>query len=419
MGERDRARHPKLPAMSLRTFAPLILLVALCAASRAASGPPVATRDGQTGAPGPSVGTSETPGDPPAVVAEPAADTAQEGFLLDAPDLRTLSPDALRERPGRFPFAVGERLEYGVSWWGIEVGRATIEVARLVGWRGLRLAQVVAVARTNPFFSLFYRVDDRSESWIDIDALRTVRTATLTRHAHKETWEEVEFDWRTHLIHVVEEKRHTAYIKEAVLDAGPFVYDTFDVLYALRSLPLTIGLSAELPVYASRKIYGLHIDVQRRERLRNPALGEVEALVIRPYNVLDGKPQDDGAGEVWVQADAPHVPLRMRGWFRTVSERLRVGGVRVNLVGYRAGEERGPRPAFVPRPAREWSARTEEGTPIWEVPEPVRAAREAAGEEPRRRGVKGVLSPLRRCRDAAASRGWARVALASTPCRPS
>ncbi len=347
---------------------------------------------------------------------EAAVESEVPPFLLEAPGVRVLEPAQLADRPAAFPFAVGEALDYDVSWWGIAVGRLRIEVARLIEWQGRRLAHVVATARTNEFFSLLYLVDDRSESWIDVDELRTIRTATLTRHASKETWEEVEFDWDTHLVHVVEEKRHANRIKEAVLDTGPYLYDTFDALFALRMLPLETGLAAELPIYASRKIYGLHVDVGRREQLLDPVLGEIDALVLRPYDLLDGKPQDDGAGEVWVSAAAPHVPIRLRGWFRTVSERIRIGGVRVDLAGYRRAAPGWPEPPFATRPAREWPARTKLGAPLWEVPAPVAAARAERGLEPRKQRVDGALSPLRECAAPAASRRWAQLVLASTPC---
>ncbi|MAE97218.1 MAG: hypothetical protein CL910_21415, partial [Deltaproteobacteria bacterium] len=245
-----------------------------------------------------------------------------------------------------------------------------------------------------------------------------VRTATLTRHGEKETWEEVEFDWRTHLIHVVEEKRHAGRIKSAVLDAGPFIYDTFDVFYALRALPLELGKGADLPVYASRKIYGLHVDVERKESLVDPVLGEVDALVLRPYDSLDGAPQEDGAGEVWVTAAAPHVPIRLRGWFRTVGERLRVGGVRVTLAGFTRGAPGWPTPRFETRPAQEWPGRTKGGSPVWEPPPEVQRAREIAGLAPGKQRIDGELAPLRECRDRQATRRWARLVLASTPCPP-
>ena len=78
------------------------------------------------------------------VLAEPAA--SPEPFLLDAPDLRVLAPADLVAKPPRFPFPVGERLEYAVSWFGVPAGTVSIEVARFVETGGARYAHVVAIA---------------------------------------------------------------------------------------------------------------------------------------------------------------------------------------------------------------------------------------------------------------------------------
>jgi len=55
---------------------------------------------------------------------------APPGYLLREPGLRELAPAELAERPGAFPFPLGERLVYQVRYFGVEVGPATIEVAR-------------------------------------------------------------------------------------------------------------------------------------------------------------------------------------------------------------------------------------------------------------------------------------------------
>ena len=128
-----------------------------------------------------------------------------------------------------------------------------------------------------------------------------------------------------------------------------------------------------------------------------------------------GEVQDDGAGEVLVSAEAPHVPVRLRGWFRTVSERMRVGGVKVVLAGYRPGAPGWPAPLFSTAPARPWPGRTKLGAPAWEVPPEVEAARVANGDEPGKQRLEGLLAPLEGCDDQP-GRGWARVALASPNC---
>ena len=198
--------------------------------------------------------------------------------LLDRPGARVLTPADLREKPVAFPFAPGERLEWGVRYFGIEVGRAAVEVVRFVEVHGRRVAHVVGTARTNAIFSVFYRVDDRSEAWIDADALRTLRTATHTRHGRRrEVYEEVEFDWPSHFVRIFEARRHSANAERVEFDFGPFAHDTFDALYALRGMPLKTGDRVRLPVYATQKIYEFEIAVGERAAIRSPVLGRGES----------------------------------------------------------------------------------------------------------------------------------------------
>ena len=62
------------------------------------------------------------------------------------------------------PFAVGERLEYEVRFSNIRVGSGTMEVSGIAHVRGRETYHTVFTVRGG---NLFYRVNDRYESWID------------------------------------------------------------------------------------------------------------------------------------------------------------------------------------------------------------------------------------------------------------
>jgi hypothetical protein len=309
--------------------------------------------------------------------------------LLDAPDLKPMEETAIAGSADEFPFPPGERLTYAVEYWGVPVGLVTIEVHRWVEQRGRRLAHLVATAHTNEFFSAIYPIRDRAEAWVDVDEGRTLRTALHNKHGFfKETYEEVTFDWRLHLLHVLEEKRHKTRVREVILDFGPFVYDTFDIFYAVRALPLVEGSTAEFPVYANRKVYGLTVRVDRSEPYDSPALGVVPAVVVVPRNLVDGEPQGDGKGEIWIAAEGRQVPLAVRGWFRTL-EGVRVRGVKAELVDYAPGSSEGM--PFVTRDSRITPFPSRDGRPIWDAPPQVRAARAESDVEPLDRKVEGGL----------------------------
>jgi hypothetical protein len=313
-------------------------------------------------------------------VAQAAA--APEPFLLDAPDLRVLVPADLVERPPRFPFPVGERLEYAVSWFGVPAGTATVEVARFVASGGARYAHVVAIARTNAVFSAIYELNDRSEAWIDLDRFATERTRAVEKHAGKHYDETVRYDWASHFLVGHLDKLHKGQRREIVFDFGPFAYDTSDLVYLLRALPLEPGYAVGVPTYANHKVFEFHIEVGESRSITTKAFGRMPALAVRPSTRLDGQEHAAGNGVVWVSGPA-RVPVRLDGWIRTAQSSFLVGGLRAVLVRY-VPSAPGWQPARDPHATPVTRIpQTRDGVPHWDPPPAVLQAREAAGLEPR------------------------------------
>jgi hypothetical protein len=303
------------------------------------------------------------------------------GLLLDGPGVEVLSAADAADVASHFP--LGERLVYSVSYYGVPIGSAEVEVARLVEFEKRRYAHLVATARTNEFFSAFYRVDDRHEAWIDLAERRVARTRTRTVHGSRESHEEVSFDWETHFLLEHEVKYQKAKEYHVAFDFGPYVFDVIDAFYALRSLPAEVGFEASFPVYASEKVYGLHLSVTKRRSLRHPLLGEVEALEVQPYETVDGEGDGAGAGRLVVLAERGHLPILMSGWFRA-SKRVRVGGMRAELSALESGDSAWPPASTKPwAPPPRAETRGKGRIPEWEPPAAVLAARERTGVEPR------------------------------------
>jgi len=312
--------------------------------------------------------------------AYPAELQAPPGYLLEAPGLRELGPGDLATRPGGFPFPVGERLVYEVRYFGVPVGPATLEVARLVELEGRRYVHLVATARTNEFWTALFRVDDRSEAFLDLESGRVVRSRTRTLHGRKESREEIRYDWDTHFVHVRKVKVQKASVRDLAFDFGPFVHDVFDAFYALRRVPFREGLEVELPVYASRKIHGFRVRAAGPRELAIPALGPAPVATVElvPYDTIDGEPHAVGNGRVYVLAGESRVPVLVDGWFR-FTDFIRIGGVSAELVEWQRGRSdwpAGPPPPWSPPPIAPASV---EGRPRWEPPPAVAAARERTG----------------------------------------
>jgi hypothetical protein len=312
-----------------------------------------------------------------AAIAPRAAADAEAGWLLEDPGLRMLTPADLAARPARFPFPVGERMVYAVSWFGVPAGTATVEVARYAALGDVRIAHVVATADTNPVFSLVYPLHDRSEAWIDLDRAVTLRTRAVERRGEKHYDETVVYDWGTHFLHARLDKLHKGQRREVAFDFGPFAHDTSDAVFALRALPLAPGFTAGLPTYANRKLFEFRIEVEPGRRLERTPFGDVETLAVRPSTWLDGAEHAAGEGVVLVAGPA-RVPVRLEGWIRTTESNFLARGLRAVLIEYTASAPGWP-PAHAPSlDATAPMPPTRDGVPQWDPPPPIRAARTAA-----------------------------------------
>ena len=317
-----------------------------------------------------------------AVVAPGAfAQAPPERFLLDAPGLRVLTPADLAARPALFPFPVGERLEYAVSWFGVPAGSVAIEVARFVEVGAARYAHVVGTVRTNKVFSAIYAVDDRSEAWIDLDRFVTVRTHAVEQHGAKHWDDAVRYDAATHFLFGRLDKLHKNERRDLVFDFGPFAYDTSDLVYLLRALPLAPGYSVGVPTYANRKLFEFRIEVGAGKSVTTPGLGTQPAVAVRPSTWLDGKPYASGEGVVFVSGPA-RVPVRLDGWIRTAQSSFLVQGLRAVLTRYvpsAPGWSAPHEPVVQPITA---IPITQHGVPQCTPPAAVRDARTASGVGP-------------------------------------
>ena len=69
----------------------------------------------------------------------------------------------------------GEKLVFDVTWMGIKAGQATLEARGVVQLSGQQAYHLVTTAQSAPFISKFYRVDDRSDSYLAWGPLRSLQ----------------------------------------------------------------------------------------------------------------------------------------------------------------------------------------------------------------------------------------------------
>jgi hypothetical protein len=207
---------------------------------------------------------------------------------------------------------IGERLSYDVKFGPIRVGRASMEVLGIVDVRG-RPAWHTRFQVSGG--TLFFRVDDVLESWIDVETFSSLRFRQQLSEGSRDRLYEYEiFPERSTFIERGKPEQPSV---SHPLDDGSF-------LYFIRTIALEVGASYEFHRYFIPDRNPVRLDVLRTESVEVPA-GRFDALLIRPVIKAKGVFSENGRAQIWLSNDADHVLLQMtsRLSFGTLSLHLR------------------------------------------------------------------------------------------------
>ena len=220
-------------------------------------------------------------------------------------------------------FGYYEKLEFSVNYGFINAGSASLEIDTIVDVRGHNCFRIVSKAKSNAFFSKFFRVDDRVASFVDTQGIYPLWFEKHLREGKFKTDRWVRFEQGHNL--AIESKGDTT-------PTPPFVQDVLSAMFYVRTLPLEVGKSLYIDNYADRKNYPLEVRVLRREKKKVDA-GEFECFVVEPLlQEGSGIFANRGKLTVWLSADQYRLPVYMR------SKVIFIGSISAQLKNYRLGK---------------------------------------------------------------------------------
>jgi len=245
--------------------------------------------------------------------------TAADSTARPAP----AAPSPVVDAQGRavVPWGVGERLNYDVKFGVLRVGSGSMTVEGTDAIRGREAYHTVFRVRGG---TIFYRVDDRFESWFatrDLASLRFVQDQQEGRKERQRTYEI--FPERGVYREGDNEERPSV---AEPLDDGSFIY-------YVRTLPLRPGDVYEVNRYFRPDRNPVRIRVLRRERIRVPA-GTFDAVVVQPSIKTRGIFAEGGNAEIWFSDDADRVMLQLKS-------QLSFGSLNLYLKSKQVGQKLG------------------------------------------------------------------------------
>lgn len=198
-------------------------------------------------------------------------------------------------------FGEGEKLVYSVQYGIVSAGEASLEIRNITTISGTDCYRIVSNARTNDVFSVFFKVRDRFESYLDTTELYSVRYEKHVREGKFRRDDIVEFD----------QHAHTAIYKDKTVPIAPRTQDVLSAMYYVRTLPLEVGQSISVANHTDGKNYPLVIKVLRREPVTVDA-GTFDCIVVEP--ILRGPAifTQKGRLTVWLTDDRYRIPVLMK-----------------------------------------------------------------------------------------------------------
>lgn len=198
-----------------------------------------------------------------------------------------LSSEFVKSNP---PFGVGERMVFAIKAFGITAGHATLEIKEILNLDGHEVYHIVVTAQTTPFFSLFYRINDRLETYLD--------TKEFYPHRYEAHLEEGKY--RKDEVIIYDQERHIAYRKGKEIKIPPRVQDSVSVYYYLRTLNLKTGDVIRVPINCGRHNYLLTLKVKGEERIHTKD-GHHQAFILVPQSLtLEGEVKRKGQATAWL-----------------------------------------------------------------------------------------------------------------------
>jgi hypothetical protein len=227
-----------------------------------------------------------------ALVALAATGAAQHPAA--APDIAAATP----ETPAA-PWAVGERLEYGVRWGFFNVGRASLEVVGIDTVRGEPCWHVLFMFNGR---ALSYTLRDSLQSWFGV---RDMVSRRFTQDNNE--------NGRPHSRHYEIYPEHQLWVRNDV-DSGRTAPDPLDeasFFFYARTRPLEPGQTVVLNRYFQHDRNPVTLQVLARQTISVPA-GRYPAVAVRPIFQSGGLFGKGGKALIWFSDDESRIPLRIR-----------------------------------------------------------------------------------------------------------
>ena len=215
-----------------------------------------------------------------------------ETALVQPAGYRSLENDA---------FSVGEDLIYDVQFGVISAGEARMYIPQIVSYQSRDCYHLISEVKTSRFFSKFFHVEDRVESYLDVLGLFPWRYEKQIREGKYQANRSARFDpvggW--------------AFSGRDTIKVAPYTQDVLSILYYLRTLDLQSQTVFPIDNYEDKQCFPLNVQVKKMEAVKVPA-GKFYCFLMEPGLRAGSIIEQKGKMLIWMSHVAGRIPVKIK-----------------------------------------------------------------------------------------------------------
>jgi len=242
--------------------------------------------------------------------------------------VQAAAPDTARTDSVRSPgfrvmpqsaFDVGERLVFDVGYAFVTAGEAVMSIPSIDTIHGRPAYHIVFTVNSTPTFSMFYKVEDRYETFLDKEGMFPWKFVQRIREGGYSRDFSAEFD----------PIANVARVEDKVYPIPPYVHDVVSAFYFARTLDyskMRVGQKTIVENFYKDTTYPLAIKFIGHQRISVDA-GKFDCLVVEPLIKEGGLFKSEGRVIIWLTNDERRIPVQ-------VSTKVIIGSIDAELREY-------------------------------------------------------------------------------------
>ncbi|MBU1297575.1 MAG: DUF3108 domain-containing protein [Bacteroidetes bacterium] len=245
-------------------------------------------------------------------------DTISVQDTLAVKDTLDIKKFIFRTLPNK-AFDVGEKLVFDVRYGFITAGTAVMQIPKSEFHNGRKCYRVEFTVKSLPFFSTFYKVEDKYVSLIDSAGIFPWRFEQYIREGGYKRDFKAEFD----------HANNKAITLEGEYTIEPYVHDIISAFYFNRIMDYSEmrgGTMMHLKNFYKDSTYNLNVRFRGRERISVKA-GTFDCVIVEPIVEEGGLFKSEGIIHIWLTDDDKKIPVM-------VKSKILIGSISAELVEY-------------------------------------------------------------------------------------